>query len=345
MTGRLASDVRGFSLIELLIATGVLLAVMASVFGAVSPAQGSFRVQSEKTDLQQRLRVTVDTLTTNLMLAGAGPAQGPDTGAFHRYFAALLPYRLGRRSPDPAGTFKSDTVTLLTTNPGATQTTIAQPLGARSGTLQVNSGPGCPTGDPVCGFKVGMDVIVFDDSGAFDLFTVSSIQGNILNVLHNMRDSTRTYAANTSHVVEATSRTFYLKTDRVTDTVQLMQYGGAGGADVPVVDHVVGLSFTYLGEPITTSVGPELSPIGSGELVDGPWRPDAVDPNRYDEDLLRVRAVAITVRVEASATSLRGPAGSLFTRGGSASTARALLPDQEMQFVVAPRNLNIARPE
>jgi hypothetical protein len=50
-------------------------------------------------------------------------------------------------------------------------------------------------------------------------------------------------------------------------------------------------------------------------LVDGPWCPDAVNQNRWDADLLRIRRVAITIRVEAALSALRGPAGMLFTNG------------------------------
>ena len=166
-----------------------------------------------------------------------------------------------------------------------------------------------------------------------------------------------------------------------------MQYDGAGGADAPVVDHVVGLSFEYFGDPeppvmrkpLTDPVGPWTTygpkppasgdncifvgngspmpspglPILSGgpglvrltaaDLTDGPWCPDAVNPNRFDADLLRLRTVAITLRVEATDPALRGPAGVLFTRGGTAKGAHGFVPDQQIRFEIAPRNLNLQR--
>ena len=338
MTG----DGRGFSLVELVVAMGVLMVVMASVFGALSPAQSAFRAQPESADVQQRLRVAVDTLARELMPAGAGAVHGPDAGPSHRFFASILPYRQGRRSADPPGIFKMDTLTVLRVETGAAQTTIAQPLSARSSSVQINLDPGCPEGDLACGFKAGMEVLVFDDTSAVSLFTIAAIQGSVFTLIHNFRDSGRVFPAGTSRMVEATSRAYFLKTDRAADTVQLMQYDGAGGADVPVLDHVVKLTVDYLGDPITaSSAGPSLTRLSSTELTDGPWRPDGLDPNRFDADLLRVRAVAVTIRVEAAPASLRGPAGPMFARAGTSRGAR--VPDQEIRVTIAPPNLSRAR--
>lgn len=76
----------------------------------------------------------------------------------------------------------------------------------------------------------------------------------------------------------------------------------AGGAEQPVLDNVVAL------------------------VVEA----DTADP-------LRVRRVSIRLRLEAAAATLRGPAGRLFQRAGTAVHARQWVPDVEMQFVVALR--------
>ena len=91
------------------------------------------------------------------------------------------------------------------------------------------------------------------------------------------------------------------------------------------------------------SGGAVLVPLTAPMLTDGPWCPDAVNPNRFDADLLRIRRVAVTLRVESAAASLRGPAGPLFARPGSSSGGEAFVPDQEIRFDVAPRNLNLER--
>jgi hypothetical protein len=75
------------------------------------------------------------------------------------------------------------------------------------------------------------------------------------------------------------------------------------------------------------------------QLSDGPWCPDSTDPNRYDADLLRVRRVAATVRVEASSASLRHVSGLLSSRSGTAVSAARAVRDVEHHFDVAPPNL------
>jgi prepilin-type N-terminal cleavage/methylation domain-containing protein len=379
-------DARGFSLIELLVATGLLLIVMSSVFEMMSPVHGAFRTEPESADVQQRLRVAADSLAQDLMAAGTGLSQAPGAGPLTDFFPPLLPLRQGRRLPDAAGTFKNDTVTLVRLEPAAAQTTIAEALPARTSVVALNLGPGCPPADASCGFKSGTTVAVFDGTGAYDLFSVTAVDASGLHLQHNMRDSGYTYGANVGRIASANSRTYYLKADVPSNTFQLMRYDGDGGADTPVVDHVVGLAFQYFGDPdpptirrpLTEAVGPwttygpsppvsgdncvfagngtptpapalavlgaepALVPLSAALLSDGPWCPDASSPNRFDADLLRIRRVIVTLRVESAATSLRGPAGRLFMRAGTAS-GRAFVPDQEVRFDVAPRNLNLKR--
>ena len=78
-------------------------------------------------------------------------------------------------------------------------------------------------------------------------------------------------------------------------------------------------------------------------LTDGTWCPDAASPVRYDADVLRVRRVRVTMRFEAAATSLRGPASVLFQRGGTAASNERLVPDFETRFDATPRNLSLSR--
>ena len=69
-------------------------------------------------------------------------------------------------------------------------------------------------------------------------------------------------------------------------------------------------------------------PLRPAQMIDGPWCPDETSANRWDADLLRIRRVRVTVRVEAALASLRGPAGVLFANGGSAAPSVRWAPDQ-----------------
>ncbi|NOT24566.1 MAG: hypothetical protein HOP16_00565 [Acidobacteria bacterium] len=128
-----------------------------------------------------------------------------------------------------------------------------------------------------------------------------------------------------------TSDTYYLRRGSVSGTSQLMHYDGAE-TDAPVVDHVVGLAFEYVDE-----VGLSIDPAA---LQDGPWLPGDVTSGAFDADLLRIRHVRVTLRVQASRETLRGPAGTLFTHGGSAASIGRYLPDREVNIEIAPRNLD-----
>ena len=375
----------GFSLVELLVATSLMLIVMSTVFQTLHPVHGAFRAEPETADVQQRVRVAADTLSRDLLAAGGGAYQGDRAGPLTDFFAPVLRLRLGRRNADPAGTFRNETITLVTVAASAAQTAIAQPLEARSSTVLVDVEPGCPPADSNCGFKAGTTVVVFDDTGAFDMFSITGIDAAGLHLQHNMRDSSKAYTAHVARIVAATSRTYYLKSDAATDTFQLMRYDGEGAGDAPVVDHVVGLSFQYFGDPqpptirrpLTDPAGPwttygpkpqasgdncvfvgngtpipapalavlddgtALVPLTAAMLTDGPWCPDAVNPNRFDADLLRIRRVAVTLRVESASATLRGPAGPFFARPGAGG--HPLVPDQEIRFDVTPRNLNLGR--
>jgi hypothetical protein len=82
-----------------------------------------------------------------------------------------------------------------------------------------------------------------------------------------------------------------------------------------------------------------LVPLPAGALTDGPWCPDAGNPRAFDADLLRVRRVRVRLRLQAAAAGVRGPAGPLFARPGTARAADRLVPDLEVQFDVVPANL------
>jgi hypothetical protein len=106
----------------------------------------------------------------------------------------------------------------------------------------------------------------------------------------------------------------------------------------------------YTSRLVAMGVGASaLVPLTAGSLTDGPWCPDASNSNRYDADLLRIRKIRVTVRVQTGNRAMRG-AGSLaigpdalFTNGGTARSVSNTVPDQAIRFDVSPRNLNLGR--
>jgi hypothetical protein len=235
--------------------------------------------------------------------------------------------------------------------------------------------------------------MMYDDSGNYDIFTITNVQSNALHLQHNEDSLTYTgYDRDTTKIVQAANFVYYLNTT----TNQLMFYDGGIGADVAVADNVVGLSFEYYGDPqpptwrpgkaVSDKIGPwttygpkpsalavapwsigencifsndgsgpqpklpALGAMGTGlvkltpaQLTDGPWCPNAASNNRWDADLLRIRKVAVTLRVQAANAALRGPASALFAKGGTSRGGERWVPDQEIRFEISPRNLNLGR--
>jgi hypothetical protein len=160
-----------------------------------------------------------------------------------------------------------------------------------------------------------------------------------------------------SRVVGIVQRVYYL--DR--PGKRLMLYDG-GRSDLPLVDHVVDLRFAYYVDPAAAGVRPpppgrsscayapgtppiplldELAGIAPAllppsRLTDGPacGRP----PHRFDADLLRVRRVGVTIRLETESAQLRGSGPAFFTPGTS-SGGNKYVPDMQLTFEVAPRNM------
>ena len=84
-------------------------------------------------------------------------------------------------------------------------------------------------------------------------------------------------------------------------------------------------------------------------LTDGPWCPDAANANRYDADLLRIRKIRVTIRLQTGNGTLRGFGSlavgpdALFVNPGTAPSLSKSVPDRAIRFDVSPRNLNLGR--
>jgi hypothetical protein len=256
---------RGFTLVELLVSTTVTLCATAALLAVVNPARGLFTAEMEASDMQQRLRVSHEILFNELIMAGAGADFGADRGPLTDGFAAILPYHQARGNGDPPGSVRRDAITVMyIPSTKAAQTTIALPQPARSGAVRVDITPGCGLIDAACGLSRATLAIVYDSTGAFDVFKITGVQGSMVQLQHTLDDSLTVYPAG-SRIAQAVVGSYFLKTDSLTGVSQLMRDDGDGGPVVPLVDHVVGLTFDYLG----TALPPRMRK----SVVDpaGPW--------------------------------------------------------------------------
>ncbi len=307
---------RGFTLLELLIATAIALTVIGSVLTVAVPAQSTFAVRPEAADLQQRTRVAVDALVQDLRAAGT--RMPVSAAALDVVFAPVLPYRAGDALPDPAaGVFyRPDVITLvqLAPRPGVE---LPQPL-SRTYYLRTTA----PDLSQLMRYN--------GEDGDFPL--LDDVVGLTFD-----------------YVGEAAPPGLQPPPDG--EDRPLATWGPRPppvGADDPGDEWGAGESCAWTlvdGAHVSrlTVLGDGVSPVvlGADRLTDGPWCPSAAHPNRFDVDLLRIRRIGVRLRVQAQA-AFRGPAGPLFARAGSAPSARQV-PDLELRFDVAPRDLTLAR--
>ena len=270
MTGRWRSE-RGFSLPEMLIAAAIMVTITGAVFSMMNPSQGMYRTQPEVADVQQRLRVGVDSMAKDLVMAGAGAYAGIMTGTLSNYFAPVMPYKF----PDPAAGIyfraaanapdASEAVSFFYIPPTAAQTTISDPMPQPSSELKVTPQQNCPPAklEQLCGFYDGLRAIIFDDTGAWDYMTITQVQPASLHLQHK-NDLSKRYQPGAVIAVAAT-HTYYLMTDNATKTYQLRHDDGI--TDLPLVDNVVKLEVEYYGDPRA----PRLLPNKSLSDAVGPY--------------------------------------------------------------------------
>jgi type II secretory pathway pseudopilin PulG len=257
----MTSGARGFSLIEAVVAMAITTGVMGAIFSLTNPAGSTFAVQSEVSDQQQRLRAASDALRRDLLLAGAGVPIGAAEVPLNRFFAPVVP---ARTVVDGPGVARADAVTVAYVAPDSARAVLDADLPARSGAARLRAGiAGCPQVGALCGFEPGMRVLVYDRSGAQDLFTVLDVSAPFLGLRHDTPDTAHVYPAGTP-IAQMTSRAYFLRTDPASGEPQLARADGHD-TETPVVDHVTRLSFTYFGDPTP----PQL--LAAVDEPDGPW--------------------------------------------------------------------------
>lgn len=317
--GRPGPAESGYALIEMLVATAIAGLLLGVLLQFAVRAQEAVRTQADVADVQQRLRVAVETIRRDLLAAGAGPAFGRARGPLGRIFAPLLPSRTGVTGADPELSYSSDRISITYVPSSASESRLLLPMPDPTGPLSIDgNAPACAPG--ACGFTAGDRVLIFESStagAAHEIFTVSAVDDG-LAMVSAAAPLSRAYPAG-SVVVRAVQRVYYL--DR--PGKRLMMYDGER-SDVPLVDRVADLRFTYAVDPSPAAVPPPrdgevscaystgpppvsllqdlggmaLKEVAAADLTDGPVC--GYPPHRFDADLLRVRRVTVAIRLEAS---------------------------------------------
>ena len=270
------SPARGFTVIELLIGMVLVLIVIACAFDLLRAAQTALVTQPESSDLQQRLRVTADAIARDLTSAGAGFSRGNTRGPLIDTLAPILPYRAGLRSPDAPGTFRTDRLTIMYVPPSAPETTILDPIAAAAATIRVKSDPGCAVGDEACGFTKETAVLVADTGGRYNLFTVESVSGPLLDLTLRDPALAATFRPG-ARIAEIAVHSYSLKAGATAAPTQVAHYDGYK-SESPLSDDIVEVRTEYFGDPRPPVL---LRPASDPE---GPWTSYGPAPPALDTD-------------------------------------------------------------
>lgn len=348
---------RGFTLVELLMAFALTLMVAAGVVWVAAEADTHFAVQPEVADLSQRRRVAVGMLERELALAGAGPTRGGEPAPLVRWIPAIYPDR------------RWDAVRGVPTVPGETSFTVFRvpdqaavaelddSMSGGSDLVRLKAGIACASSGEACGFRAGQRALLFDQVGRYDLFTVTdTVPMALVHRPASLRYAYRaTDAALVSQVVATTFR-YEEERDQIRRSV-------GDGDDAPAMDQVVEMSLEYFGDPfppdhprpppgqsnclfdergysrLTELSGGEggLVPLAIERFRDGPFCGEG--EQRFDADLYRVRRVRLVVRLQVGSSTLRGYDALLFRRPGTSRRPGREVPDIEVRIDVSPRNL------
>ncbi len=339
----------------------IALMLAAAVVAALTAHGSASRAQPAAINLVQRARAAVAVVEADLLLAGAGVDEGPAAGGLVCCLPPVTPRRVGLLGADSPGTARPDVITVAFVPLGATASTLAAPLVGGVPLLTLAPAPPCPPGVPACGIPDGSAVLVFDRRDYHDYFRLSAPPG--VPATLTPRQSGPWTAFDVGAVVSPVeTHTYYFDAARR----QLRHYDGYR-SDVPVVDNVVSADFSYLGDDMPP-VYPQ-PPVGVANCLydsagrrwpwvvassggraglvdlplsafrDGPWC--GAGDNRFDIDLLRVRRVRMSLRLQAP-DQLRA-SGALFALPGTSLSAMRMVPDMRLVADVAPRNLNAGR--
>ncbi len=268
----------GHTLLEVVVALGLMLLVVAGVITLVMQTSHLARVQPERFELHQRARVALDLITRDLRAAGAGVYLGPATGSLQSTVPAIWPRRLGRRGAT-ASSARTDVLTVLSVPDTLAQTVAAAAVPPSSSWIVIEPAAHCTAARPACGFAVGVAVGAFEPSGQWALWSVDDVINQSLSV-RPLASASEELAAG-SVVTELRIRGYSHDA-----ALRQLRYFDADATDQPVIDGVSAFSLRYFDAS---------SELPVSVLTDGPWRGSG--DTMFDEDLLRIRRVRVAIEL------------------------------------------------
>ncbi len=349
MTG-LARSRGGVALLDLLVATCVSLAALAVIGAVLPPVLDTVRAVPEAVDLHQRARAAERVVAAVVGAAGAGLDLLGD-GPLSTAVPGLLPRRVGSSS-DPPGTAWADRFTAVSVPFAAAQAPLAQPVAPGATVVALAWHPACG-GHPSCGFHKDDLVLLYARDGAMTLSVVAAASGLVLTlddaadqgialpaVIAKVETTTMLFDPVRRQLRRADARA---PSQPVVDDVVAMQvryYGTAAPPRRPRVPGADTCAVAADGTPLLGMLGPVPGPpieLSAADFTDGPWCGSGAW--RYDADLLRVRAVRLALRLQATAPSVRGVSPAWFAMPGTARRSGEEVRDVLVDLFASAPNL------
>lgn len=242
----------GFTIIELLIALSITLAIGGAIAALTPPARRAFERIPAELELQQRGRTALEILTLAVRAAGQDVAAAYALGSMADLFPAIT-----LADPDESGeTFATLRAIVPVVNASQGVLESAQASGSAPMTLAISP---CPNVKDVCGFKKDAAAVIVDAAGHFDVFVVAATNAGSRRLTPGHALS-RAYAVG-SVVVEIDESTFRL--DEQADGSLSLVRETAAGAVQPVVDFLSSLTFSFAHQQldIALTVRPPVGPL------------------------------------------------------------------------------------
>lgn len=230
------SSQRGLTVVELLIALGIVMSVGAVIANLVPSARVAFERVPAELDVQQRGRMAIEVLSQALRSAGTNVVATADVG----HLSDLVPTVSVSAQVGTANAFRALTV-IAPVSDGAQGVLEVDQAGAASPIILAASP--CPNSKDVCGFAPGATAMILAPLGGQDVFVISATNA-IARSLTLDRVLSRAYLAG-SVAIEINQHTYKL-VDQPDGSASLVRVTAAGAVQ-PIVDFVNGLTFEVQG--------------------------------------------------------------------------------------------------
>jgi len=221
-------DARGYSLIELLVATLVSTLVVGGVMTMLTSIEEVHRDSQQLIDAQQQARISMEQIQRDLQIAGVGLA----------WLVAPLPLIV----PQGPGSFQ------IRHNQGGVTSALTADMAGTGDFLVV---------DDVTGFSTGQTAGVYDSTGAFDLVTITAVDTGNNRISHTGTSKAFTVADGTA-VAHIETITYAVDAqNRLTRQID-------NDAAQPIAGNVVNFAVTYWDNSSPTTV---FNPATNAEMM------------------------------------------------------------------------------